>query len=66
MVENTFTTLMCMLKVLINRSVSMKENMILKKMKDGQQVVGTFFETIGTSIVECLGIAGLVFLIVDF
>ena len=29
----------------------MKENMILKKMKDGQQVVGTFFETIGTSIV---------------
>lgn len=44
----------------------MKENMILKKMKDGQQVVGTFFETIGTSIVECIGIAGLDFFIVDF
>lgn len=44
----------------------MKENMILKKMSNGQQVVGTFFETIGTSIVECLGIAGLDFFIVDF
>lgn len=44
----------------------MKENMILKKMQAGQQVVGTFFETIGTSIVECLGIAGLDFFIVDF
>lgn len=44
----------------------MKENMILKKMNAGEQVVGTFFETIGTSIVECLGIAGLDFFIVDF
>lgn len=44
----------------------MKENMILKKMNAQQQVVGTFFETIGTSIVECLGIAGLDFFIVDF
>ncbi len=44
----------------------MKENMILNKMNDHQQVVGTFFETIGTSIVECLGIAGLDFFIVDF
>ncbi len=44
----------------------MKENMILKKMQAGEQVVGTFFETIGTSIVECLGIAGLDFFIVDF
>lgn len=44
----------------------MKENMILKKMTAQQQVVGTFFETIGTSIVECLGIAGLDFFIVDF
>lgn len=44
----------------------LKENMILKKMTDQQQVIGTFFETIGTSIVECLGIAGLDFFIVDF
>ena len=44
----------------------MKENMILKKIQAGEQVVGTFFETIGTSIVECLGIAGLDFFIVDF
>ena len=44
----------------------MKENMILKKIQAGEQVVGTFFETIGTSIVECLGIVGLDFFIVDF
>lgn len=44
----------------------MKENMILNKMNDQLQVVGTFFETIGTSIVECLGIASLDFFIVDF
>ncbi|MGO4927548.1 hypothetical protein ACTQ45_03200 [Fundicoccus sp. Sow4_D5] len=39
----------------------MKENTILKKMNAQQQVVGTFFETNGTSIVECVRIAGLVF-----
>src|SRR5699024_4275767 len=44
----------------------MKENMILKKMQAGEQVVGMFFEMFGTSIVECLGIAGLDFFIADF
>ena len=43
----------------------MKENMILKKMQAGEQVVGMFFEMFGTSIVEYLGITGLNFFIVD-
>lgn len=54
--------LACVILQLDKQGVSaMKENTILKKMNAQQQVVGTFFETNGTSIVECVRIAGLVF-----
>lgn len=41
------------------------ENKIKEKMLNGQSVLGTFFEIGGSTAVECLGIAGLDFLIID-
>lgn len=44
----------------------MRENVMLKKMRKGQQVLGTFMELDDTLIVEALGVSGLDFFIVDF
>lgn len=41
------------------------KNICKEKMLRGEKVVGTFFEMGGASAVECLGLAGLDFLIVD-
>ncbi|MET3322346.1 HpcH/HpaI aldolase family protein [Peribacillus sp. NPDC096540] len=41
------------------------ENKIKEKINQGESVLGTFFELGGTTAVECLGIAGLDFLIID-
>lgn len=41
------------------------ENIIKDKMARGESVVGTFFNLGGSTAVECLGIAGLDFLIID-
>lgn len=41
------------------------ENKIKEKMINGESVLGTFFELGGNTAVECLGIAGLDFLIID-
>jgi 4-hydroxy-2-oxoheptanedioate aldolase len=40
-------------------------NTVKEKIAQGQAVVGTFFEMGGLSAVECLGISGLDFLIID-
>ena len=41
------------------------KNTVKEKLNNGGSVVGTFFEIGGSSAVECLGIAGLDFLIID-
>ncbi|MGB3366357.1 MAG: aldolase/citrate lyase family protein, partial [Acidaminobacteraceae bacterium] len=40
-------------------------NNIINKLKEGNPVIGTFFEIGGNTAVECLGISGLDFLIID-
>lgn len=40
-------------------------NLLKQKMLDGQKVIGTFFELGGSTAVECLGISGLDFIIID-
>lgn len=44
----------------------MEKNCSLRKLKQDQQVIGTFLETNDTNTVEALGVAGLDFFIVDF
>lgn len=41
------------------------KNAVREKLSAGQKVIGTFFEIGGMPAVECLGIAGLDFLIID-
>ena len=41
------------------------KNAIKEKMRSGEKVVGTFFELGGNTAVECLGLAGLDFFIID-
>ena len=41
------------------------ENKTKLKLQNGGKAVGTFFELGGSSAVECLGIAGMDFLIID-
>jgi len=41
------------------------ENTMRKKLLNGQQVIGTFFESGTASMAECLGLAGMDFLIID-
>lgn len=41
------------------------KNSMKEKMKNGLPVVGTFFELGGATAVECLGLAGLDFLVID-
>lgn len=41
------------------------KNIVKEKLAAGQKVIGTFFELGGMPAVECLGIAGLDFLIID-
>ncbi|MGE5632191.1 MAG: HpcH/HpaI aldolase family protein [Caulobacteraceae bacterium] len=41
------------------------ENLLKKKMKNGEKSIGTFFELGSNTAVECLGLAGLDFLIID-
>lgn len=41
------------------------KNKLKEKLRSGQQVAGTFFEIGGSSAVECLGLAGLDFLVID-
>ncbi|MDX9802351.1 MAG: aldolase/citrate lyase family protein [Spirochaetia bacterium] len=41
------------------------KNRVREKLKSGEKVIGTFFEIGGCSAVECLGIAGLDFLVID-
>ena len=41
------------------------KNTIKDKMQEGEAVIGTFFNLGGSTAVECLGIAGLDFLIID-
>lgn len=41
------------------------ENKLKQKMIQGESVVGTFFQVGGTTAVECLGISGMDFLIID-
>lgn len=41
------------------------ENNVLEKLGEGKSVIGTFFEIGGSTAVECLGISGLDFLIID-
>ncbi|HOR42712.1 MAG TPA: aldolase/citrate lyase family protein, partial [Atribacterota bacterium] len=43
----------------------MLENMLKKKMEQGIPVIGTFFGMNSTLAVECLGLAGLDFLVID-
>lgn len=43
----------------------MKENSTLKKIENGQQVLGTFLEINDTTVVEALGVSDLDFLVVD-
>lgn len=44
----------------------MEKNCSLRKLKQDQQIIGTFLETNDTNTVEALGVAGLDFFIVDF
>ena len=41
------------------------KNAIKEKMRSGEKVLGTFFELGGNTAVECLGLAGLDFFIID-
>ncbi len=41
------------------------ENLLKRKMETGQKAVGTFFEIGGSNAVECLGVSGLDFFIID-
>ncbi len=41
------------------------KNKLIDKMKSGQAVIGTFFEIASSTAVECLGITGLDFLVID-
>lgn len=41
------------------------QNMLKEKMEQGNPVIGTFFALGGSTAVECLGISGLDFLIID-
>ena len=41
------------------------KNMIKEKIQSGEKVFGTFFELGGSTAVECLGLAGLDFFIID-
>ncbi|MBP9958381.1 MAG: 4-hydroxy-2-oxovalerate aldolase, partial [Synergistaceae bacterium] len=41
------------------------KNGMKEKMKSGEKMLGTFFEIGGNTAVECLGIAGLDFFIID-
>ena len=41
------------------------KNIIKEKMQNGEKVLGTFFELGGGTAVECLGLAGLDFFIID-
>jgi 4-hydroxy-2-oxoheptanedioate aldolase len=41
------------------------KNELKEKMRKGLPVVGTFFETGSITAVECLGLSGLDFLVVD-
>lgn len=41
------------------------KNKIIQKLDNGESVIGTFFEIGGSTAVECLGLAGLDFLVID-
>src|SRR5690554_6154691 len=41
------------------------KNLLKEKIKNGNQAIGTFFELGGSTAVECLGISGLDFFIID-
>lgn len=41
------------------------KNKVISKLKNGESVIGTFFEIGGATAVECLGISNLDFLIID-
>ncbi len=41
------------------------KNLLREKLKSGDQAIGTFFELGGSTTVECLGISGLDFFIID-
>ena len=41
------------------------KNLLKEKMIKGEKVVGTFFELGGNTAIECLGLSGLDFLIID-
>jgi len=43
----------------------MYKNLVKEKLLKGEKVVGTFFELGSTSVVECIGLAGYDYLIVD-
>ena len=41
------------------------KNLLKEKMLAGKQTLGTFFETGSTTVAECLGLAGLDYIIID-